>query len=306
MKQFNNTRDFGQAVPANVMKWQYAEPQQGKFDFSLGDQFIKIAKANKQLVRCHNLVWYEQTPNWISTTKWTKASLLAAVENRVKTTIAHYGDSCYCWDVVNEALNDDGTYRTSIFYNVTGTEYIATAFRAAQETVAKHNLKVKLYYNDYNIEYPGAKATAAQNNIVKFLKKKNIKIDGVGLQSHFIVGETPSTASQMQNMASFSSLGVEVAVTELDIRTTVPVTQAAQQQQVADFNSTAAACALTKSCVGVTLWDFDDTYSWIPSVFTGQGWGTPWYQPNGTNTPLVKKIAYGGLVSGLQAGAKGH
>ncbi|GAM89544.1 hypothetical protein ANO11243_075830 [Dothideomycetidae sp. 11243] len=299
MAHFNNTQNFGQTTATNVMKWIYAEPERGVFDFSLGDDFVRLAEANEYILRCHNLIWHEQYPGWIDTTDWTKNALLEVVRRRVKETITHYGDICYCWDVVNEAINDDGTYRQSIFYNVTGPEYITVAYKTAQRTIAELGLNVKLYYNDYNIEYPGTKATAVQEMIVKSLKKSNIQLDGVGLESHFIIGETPSMASQMQNMADFASLGVETAITELDVRAlSLPLTQAQKTQQIIDYNNTISACAMSKSCIGTTLWDFDDTYSWIPSTYVGEGYATPWYQPGGANTPLKKKRGiYAALVN---------
>ncbi|KAG8628097.1 hypothetical protein KVT40_003970 [Elsinoe batatas] len=303
MQQYNNTKDFGQTTPANAMKWMFTEPQQNVFNFTDGDLFVSLAKSNKKILRCHALVWHQQAPEWVTNGNWTKPTLLAAIDNHVRKTLAHFGDNCYAWDVVNEALDEDGTYRKSLYYNVTGTDYIATAFRAAQETVKQHKLKVKLYYNDYNIETPGNKSSAAAQ-IVKNLKAQGIKVNGVGLQSHFTVGGTPSTATQKTNMESFTKLGVEVAITELDIRTTTPVTEAAKQQQVLDYANTTAACTQVDKCVGITLWDFVDTYSWIPSTFPGQGYGSPWFQEAGEKTPLTRKMAYDGIVTGLTMGKK--
>ena len=225
------------------------------------------------------------------------------LENHVTNLVKHFGDRCYAWDVVNEALSDSGTgnladnstWRSDIWYNTIGPGYVAVAFKAAEAAVKANHLKVKLYYNDYNIESAGNKSKAAQA-LVKSLKDAGIQIDGVGLQSHFIVGETPSRAAQSANMQAFASLGVDVAITELDIRTTTPPTLAAQQQQVLDYESSVCACADVDACVGITAWDFDDSYSWIPSTFPGQGYGDLFFQPGGYNTPLVRKAAYDGCI----------
>jgi len=301
LAEAENQRDFGAWTPANIMKWEFVEPEQGVFNFTGGDEFVALAKANNQLIRCHNLNWYNQNPTWLTnpTTPWNATGLLAVLENHITQTIAHFGDNCYAWDVVNEAFNDDGTYREDIWYNTTGTDYLYTAFRTAEAAVKANNLTTKLYYNDYNIEYPGNKSTSAQN-LVKSIQAAGIQIDGVGLQSHFIVGETPSAATQIENMNAFTSLGVDVAVTELDIRTATPATLAAQQQQVLDYASTVAACHNVTRCVGVTVWDFDDTYSWVPGTFPGMGWADLFFQPNGSDTPLVKKAAYDGVLYGWQ------
>jgi endo-1,4-beta-xylanase len=155
--------------------------------------------------------------------------------------------------VVNEALNDNGTFRNDVFFSTLGEDYIKIAFDAA----AAADPDVKLYYNDFGTEFPGAKSTAALN-IVKTLKDAGTKIDGVGFQSHFLVGGTPSVATQMKNMGAFVALGVEVAVTELDIRMTLPPTQALIDQQTKEYQTAAAGCLSLKGCVGITVWDFGD------------------------------------------------
>lgn len=200
-------------------------------------------------------------------------------------------------DTSSGNLNDQYTWRQDIWYQTIGPNFVNVAFSAAQAAIKKNNLKVKLYYNDYNIESPNNKSIAAQA-LVKRLKSAGIQIDGVGLQSHFIVGSTPSLSSQVSNMEAFVALGVDVAITELDIRTTTPATEAAQLQQVQDYKTTIGACADVEACVGVTVWDFDDEWSWIPSTFAGQGYGDLFFQPNGTNTPLVRKAAYDGVIAG--------
>ncbi|KAK0299667.1 hypothetical protein LTR82_018344 [Friedmanniomyces endolithicus] len=151
--------------------------------------------------------------------------------------------------------------------------------------------------------------------LVKNLTAQGINVDGVGLQSHFSSGFTPGLASQQQNMQSFTALknvngaNIEVAVTELDVRvpdtgsTSTPsasVTAAIQSQQVMFYWDTVNACATTAGCVGVTVWDFDDTYSWIPSTFAGQGWGDLYYQPGGANTSFVGKAVIDGVIDGFQ------
>lgn len=151
---------------------------------------------------------------------------------------------------------------------------------------------MKLYYNDYNIEYSGSKATAALN-IVKLIQSYGVKIDGVGLQAHFIVGSTPSQSAQASTMAAYTALGVDVAITELDIRMTLPSTDALLAQQKTDYSNTVGACVATKGCVGVTIWDWTDKYSWVPSTFSGQGAACPW------DESYNKKPAYTGILTAL-------
>ncbi|KAI9703516.1 MAG: hypothetical protein M1820_005820 [Bogoriella megaspora] len=289
-----DSNQFGQITPGNTMKWVYTEPSQNSYSYTQGDQIATFAKTNSQLLRCHNLVWYQEAPSWVTSGTWTNATLIAAMQAHITNEVTHYKGQCYAWDVVNEALNDDGTFREWELYNIIGPAYIPLAFEAA----AAADPTVKLYYNDYNIETAGAKATAAQN-IVKMIKAYGGKIDGIGLESHFIVGETPSAAAQASNMASFTALGVEVAVTELDVRETLPESSAQDQQQAKDYVSTVQACLQTKNCVGVTVWDFDDQYSWVPSTFSGQGAADLY------NSALQPKPAYTSILSALNAAATG-
>lgn len=165
-----------------------------------------------QLRRCHNLVWHSQLPDWLTSQNWTKTELLSILENHIAHEMTHYKGECYAWDVVNEALNDDGTIRDSIWSETLGPDFIATAFTIAN----KYDKKAKLYYNDYNIETINNKSDAVRA-FIKDFKKRGIRIDGVGLQSHFVAGQTPTYEQQTANMKAFTSLGVEVAITELDV-----------------------------------------------------------------------------------------
>lgn len=242
-------------------QWEFTEPEQNVFNFTGGDYFIDLAKTSGKLVRCHNLVWYNQLPDWVTApaTNWTNATLSAVLENHVTKLIEHFGDRCYSWDVVNEALSDSpaGAFADNLWLDVIGPEYFFLAFNAATKAVKKNKLQVKLYYNDYNIEYAGNKSTAAQS-LVKQVKARGDQIDGVGLESHFIAGETPSQAAQQANMNAFTALDVDVVVTELDVRlSSLPPNATSEAQQVKDYYSSVAACVSVKRCVGITVWDFD-------------------------------------------------
>ena len=171
----------------------------------------------------------------------------------------------------SEPFNDDGTWRTDVFFNTLGESYVQIALNAARTA----DPNAKLYINDYNIEGPGAKATAMLN-LVTSLKQQNVPLDGVGFQCHFIVGELPQGLAA--NWERFTALGLEMAVTELDIRMTLPSTPALLAQQKTDYNTVISACMSVDGCVGVTVWDWTDKYSWVPSTFSGQGAACPWDQ----------------------------
>ncbi|KAI0666612.1 endo-beta-1,4-glucanase [Trametes maxima] len=279
-----DTQQFGQVTPENSMKWDATEPQQGVFTFANADRVAQLARSRGQLIRGHNCVWHQQLPSWVTAGNFNAQQLTSIVQNHCSTLVSHFKGQI--WDVVNEPLNDDGSFRQDVFLNTLGTSYIATALRAAK--AADPNAKV--YINDFNIEGTGAKATAMKN-LIRTLKSQGVPIDGVGLQSHFIVGEVPGTL--VQNMQEFAALGVEVAITELDIRMRLPETAALLEQQKRDFQTVVSACQAVPACVGITLWDFTDKFSFVPSTFSGFGAATPW------DSNFVKKPAFDGIVAGF-------
>lgn len=274
----------------------FTEPEQNVYNYTGGQVVVDLAESHGMRVRCHNLVWVSELPQWVTSGTWTKESLTEVMKSHIFNLVTHYGASCYSWDVVNEALNGDGTFSSSIWYDTIGEDYFYLAFQFAQEAVQETNADIKLYYNDYGIENPGTKTTAAYN-LVKGLQSRGIRIDGVGLESHFEVGYTPSVQDQVAAKQGFLDLGVEVAITELDVRfTQAPYyTEAGQKQQAQDYYNSVASCMqVGPRCIGVTVWDFDDKYSWVPSAFAGQG-GADIY-----NATLQRKPAYYAVADALQ------
>ncbi|THU87259.1 glycoside hydrolase family 10 protein [Dendrothele bispora CBS 962.96] len=281
----NDSATFGQITPANSLKWDATEPARGDFNFSGGDQIVNLARANGQLLRGHNCVWHSQLPDWVSDGNFDAATLTSILQTHCSTVVGRYQGEI--WDVVNEPFNDDGTMRSFVFTDTLGSSYIDIALQAAKAA----DPNTKLYINDFNIEGPGVKSTAMQN-LVKDLKSRGIPIDGVGIQAHLIVGELP--ADIQQNIEAFTALGVEVAITELDIRMDLPATPDKLAQQKTDYQTVVSACNNVSECIGVTIWDFSDLVSWIPGTFPGQGAACPW------DENFVKKPAYDGIVIGFQ------
>lgn len=186
----------------------------------------------------------------------------------IATEAGRYRGSIYAWDVVNEAFQDDGSWRQSIFYDAMGPDYVAIALRAAREA----DPGAKLYVNDYNVETDGPKMRALYDLVGK-LKRDGVPIDGVGLQSHFVLGRVPADLAEV--MAKFAALDVDVAITELDVRIPLPANAAALAQQAEDYASVIGACRATARCVGVTTWGITDDRSWIRSFFGGYGAALP-------------------------------
>jgi len=255
--------EFGSLTPGNGMKWDSTEPNLGQFNFSKGDEIVSIARANGQQVRGHTLVWHQQTPTQVQNLDPT--SLRQAMNNHINTVVTHYRGQLASWDVVNEAFNDDGTMRQSFWLQKLGSGYIADAFRAARAA----DPNVKLYYNDFNIEGLGAKSDAVFN-LVRSFQQQGVPIDGVGFQTHLAV-QFPFPNQMQQNLQRFASLGLDVAVTELDVRMQLPPDTNKVNTQNTYYRNVVNACLAVTRCVGITEWGFTDKYSWIPGVFPGEG-----------------------------------
>ncbi|MER8008456.1 endo-1,4-beta-xylanase [Streptomyces sp. NPDC094149] len=277
---------FNSLTPGNAMKWGSVEPSQGSFNWTEADQIVAFAQAHDQQVRGHTLVWHNQNPSWLTNGSWTSAQLGSLLQNHISTEVGRYKGRITAWDVVNEPFNEDGTYRSDIWYDGLGADYIANALTWAHTA----DPAAKLYINDYNVEGVNAKSTALYN-LVKDLKGRGVPIDGVGLQAHLIVGQVPATLQQ--NIQRFADLGVDVAITELDVRMALPADSAKLAQQAADFKSVVAACVAVTRCAGVTVWGFADSDSWVPGTFPGYGAATP-YDDN-----YAPKPAYYAIVEAL-------
>lgn len=277
---------FSSLTPGNAMKWGTVEPTQGTFNWSEADQIVAFAQAHNQQVRGHTLVWHSQNPSWLTNGTWTSAQLSSLLQNHISTEVGRYKGKIAAWDVVNEPFNEDGTYRSTLWYDGLGADYIANALTWAHAA----DPAAKLYINDYNVEGVDAKSTALYN-LVRSLRAAGVPIDGVGLQAHLILGQVPATLQQ--NIQRFADLGVDVAITELDIRMALPSDSTKLAQQKADFKSVVAACVAVSRCVNVTVWGFTDSDSWVDSTFPGYGAATP-YDAN-----YAPKPAYHGIAEAL-------
>ncbi|MDT0434177.1 MULTISPECIES: endo-1,4-beta-xylanase [Streptomyces] len=280
---------FSSLTPGNAMKWGSVEPTQGSFDWAEADRIVAFAQAHGQLVRGHTLVWHSQNPGWLTNGSWTPAQLSTLLQNHIGTEVGRYKGKVSVWDVVNEPFNEDGTYRSTLWYDGLGADYIASALTWARAA----DPAAKLYINDYNVEGVGAKSTALYN-LVRSLKDRGVPIDGVGLQAHLILGQVPGTLQQ--NIQRFADLGVDVAITELDVRMALPADSAKLAQQAADYKAVTAACVAVARCVNLTVWGFTDSDSWVDSTFPGYGAATPYdasYAPKPAYTAIAQALGGG-------------
>ena len=260
---------FSTVTPENVMKWEVVEPARGQLDFTEADKLVAFAKAHKQKVRGHTLVWHSQLPAWLTKGvddgSITKKELRTILKQHIATEMGHFKGDIWAWDVVNEAFNDDGTLRDSLWLQELGPGYIADAFRWAH----KADPKAILFYNDYNIEGVNPKSDAVYK-LVKKLRHEGVPIQAVGVQGHLST-DYDLPADMQANLHRFGKLGLKTAVTEADVRITLPASPAEVQAQSNGYSYMLQSCLLEHSCISFTVWGFTDKYSWIPGVFPGEG-----------------------------------
>jgi endo-1,4-beta-xylanase len=282
------SQQFNMVTPGNEMKWDTTEPSNGTFNFTPGDQIVSYAQANSERVRCHNLVWDSQLPSWVSSLPLSQVQ--SAMETHITTEATHYKGKCYAWDVVNEPFNSDGSFKQDVFFNAMGSGYIADALRTAHAA----DPNAKLYLNDFNIEGQNAKSNA-MFSLAQSLLAQGVPLNGIGFESHFILGQVPS--DMQANMQRFANLGLDVAVTELDDRITLPASAANLQQQATEFSEVVQDCLNVSRCVGVTQWAVGDADSWVPGTFSGQGAATMFdqnYNPKPAFTAVQNTLAAAG------------
>ena len=291
-------QQFDMVTPGNEMKWDTTEPSNGSYNFGPGDGVVSFGRAHSMRVRGHNLVWQNQLPSWVSSLPSNQVQ--QAMESHITTEAGHYKGQIYAWDVVNEPFNGDGSLVSDVFYRAMGSGYIADALRTAHAA----DPGAQLYLNDYNIEGENAKSNAMYS-LVQSLLAQGVPINGVGFESHFIVGQVPS--SLLANMQRFAALGVNVAVTELDDRIQLSASTASLNQQATDYATVVRDCLQVSRCVGVSQWGVGDADSWIPGTFPGYGAATMYdqnYQPKPAYSATLSALGGSGSTGG--GGAEIH
>jgi endo-1,4-beta-xylanase len=265
-------REFDMLTPGNVMKWgSINRDSRTTYRWTWPDSMVAYALARGWKVHGHNLAWHQQNPTWLTSVAWNPDTLNVVLKEHIAAVVGHYKGKIFAWDVVNEGLADDGHLRMEgPWAPVLGQAYIETAFRAARAA----DSAAELLYNDYNLEFPGAKQDSAFL-LVQGLKVKGL-IDGIGFQAHFQINAdgsgVPSRTSLTATFNRFAALGLKVHITELDVRVRTPgATQAELDAQSKAYGDIVAACLAVTGCESIVVWGVTDAESWIPSTFPGWG-----------------------------------
>ncbi|MGB2572278.1 endo-1,4-beta-xylanase [Micromonospora citrea] len=296
-------RHFASVTPGNALKWDATEPVEGQFRFADADALVGFAADNGMAVRGHTLLWHQQTPAWVFTdatgapmtpTAANKELVLSRLEGHIRTVVGRYGDTIDTWDVANEVIDEsqaDGL-RRSRWYELTGLDYLRTAFRVAREVAPT----AKLYVNDYNTNVPAKRDKLYA--LVAQLRAEGVPVDGVGHQMHVNVA-WPSIAETEAMLRTFVPLGVEQQITEMDVSIYTddsqsypsPPAELLRTQALRYRDLFALYRRYADEITSVTLWGLADDDTWLDSFPVARK-----DAPLLFDTELQAKPAYWGVV----------
>lgn len=205
---------FNTITPENLLKWGPVHPQPDVYNFAPADDFVSFGERHGLWIVGHNLIWHQQTPDWVfedaSGQPASADTLLTRMRQHIATVAGRYRGKIDGWDVVNEALEDDGSLRQTPWLEILGEDYLAQAFIAAHEA----DPAAQLYYNDYNLWKPAKRAGAVR--LVQQLLDQGIPVAGIGMQGHYGI-DYPALDQIEASILAFADLGVQVMITELDV-----------------------------------------------------------------------------------------
>lgn len=257
-------REFNVITCENEMKWRCLRPAREKYAFEEADEIVAFAKANGIAVRGHTLIWHNVLPDWFGSKTWGYDDAVDVVRSHIQTVTRYYRGSVAAWDVVNEGIDDQARYRDTPFLRIFGQDYIDMAFHWAHEG----DPDAKLFYNDYSADSLNRKS-AAIYRLVRDMLRRGVPIHGVGLQMHVELSNPPKPCSVAANIRRFRKLGLDVHVTEMDVRIKEPVSSEDLKKQAQFYRDIMKACLATK-CGAFIVWGVTDRYSWVPEFFKGQ------------------------------------
>ncbi len=207
-------KQFNAITSENEMKWIHIHPEPDKYDFIASDRFVRFGLKNKMFIVGHTLVWHWQTPKWVFEDKngndIDRETLLKRMKEHIFTVAGRYKGKVNGWDVVNEALEDDGSLRQTKWLKIIGEDFIAKAFEYAHEA----DPNAELYYNDFTLDEPAKRDACVR--LIKGLKAKGLRVDGVGIQGHWAL-DYPQIKDVEDFFNAMKALGVKVMITEMDV-----------------------------------------------------------------------------------------
>jgi endo-1,4-beta-xylanase len=295
-------REFNMVEPEDAMKWWALRPDANHYDFGQGDEVVRFAQIHQMKIRGHCLVWGRNNPHWLMQGHFTTRQLSRILREHIFRVMKHYEGQVFAWDVVNEALDENGNLRDSLWYNQPGiglseknAAYIEQVFRWAR----KADPHALLFYNEAEGEGLNRKSDAIYA-MVKEFKRRGVPIDGVGLQMH-VPALMADIAGITANVARLTALGLQVHITELDVSLPVDPNGISRnedlEKQAAVYRGIVRACLNNTGCAAIQTWGFTDKYSWIGSHSRDtRGQALPFdrtYQPKAAYRALSEELSAG-------------
>lgn len=248
--------EFDLLTVENHLKWGPVHPERDRYDFSGADRLIGFAEEHDMAVTGHSLVWHMQNPAWLEEGDFEAEELRTILADHIRTVVGRYDGRIAAWDVVNEAVDDDGELRRSVWYEGLGEDYIAQAFREAR----KHT-DAELFYNEYGLPYDDVKRERV-HRLLEDLLDQGVPIDGIGIQMH-CVGIQPSPGQVRRTIEQFQELGLKVRITELDLAYEKDEAPADLGTAQAEYYRAIVATCLDAGVDSIAWWGVLDDNSWI-------------------------------------------
>jgi endo-1,4-beta-xylanase len=297
-------REFSMIEPEYEMLWSTIHPGVNSYNWAGADKLVDYAQRSGIPLRADHLVWHSSLPSWV--TSMTSADQLRkALHDHIAAVAGRYAGKVYSWEVVNEAVADGGAGLRSSIWSQFGSgpndfSWIEQAFRWANEA----DPKARLFYNDYGAEDTGAKSNYVYN-LVKQMLADGVPIHGVGLQMHLTNNVNyPNAAALENNIQRLTDLGLEVIITEMDVRLPVNSSGVASASDLAIqsqlYGRAVAACIKFPLCTAIQTWGITDAHSWIPGTFPGTGAGLPFdrsYQPKDAYQAMLNALSVPATIS---------
>ncbi|MEM7111834.1 MAG: endo-1,4-beta-xylanase [Chloroflexota bacterium] len=264
-------REYNILTAENIMKFGPLRPEPDLYSFGDADNMMAFAEQHGIDVHGHVLVWHADLPDWLENGTFTRQEMIDVLYDHIDTVMERYAGQIKVWDVVNEAVDDDNhDLRPSPWRDNIGPDYIDLAFQRAQQA----DPTAILIYNDYTVAGLGTKSNAVYS-LVADMVGRGIPIDGVGFQMHLQLLSPTNLANFAANMARYDALGLDVYITELDVRIETPVTYSDLVNQATVYRAVLHTCLAAPNCHHLTTWGFTDAHSWIPGFFPGTDAGLP-------------------------------
>ncbi|MGO1259157.1 MAG: endo-1,4-beta-xylanase, partial [Brachybacterium sp.] len=266
--------EFTSLSAENQMKWDHLRPTQDTFNFVDADAIMEFAEAHGQVVRGHTLMWHNQNPAWVAEGGFTPEQLRAILKDHIETVVGRYAGRMQQWDVVNEIFDDGAVLRTegNLWIRELGPEIIADCFRWAHAA----DPDALLFFNDYNVDGINPKSDAYYA-LIQELLADGVPVHGFSTQGHLSI-RYGFPGDLADNLQRFADLGLQTAITELDVRMDVvegeEPTEAQLAQQAEYYRRVTEAALSVEGCSSLTLWGVLDRYSWVPGTFPGEGAAT--------------------------------